>query len=128
VRAALPSGAALAEAARGDLAAITAPLVFRRAEEGDPVATAIVDEACQALGAMIGTIVNGLNPEVVLVTGGVARSFAALEPRILKAAAEYALKRALAATTVRIVAGDKHVTMRGAAALVRYEMQRRGSP
>jgi len=127
-RAALPSGAALAEAARGDLAAITAPLVFRRAEEGDPVATAIVDEACQALGAMIGTIVNGLNPEVVLVTGGVARSFAALEPRILKAAAEYALKRALAATTVRIVAGDKHVTMRGAAALVRYEMQRRGSP
>jgi glucokinase len=125
-RAASPSGAGLTAAARGDVAAITAPLVFQRAAEGDPVAAAIVDEACQALGAMIGTIVNGLNPEVVLVTGGVARSFAVLEPRILAAAAEYALKRALAATRVSIVPGDKQVSMRGAAALVRYELQRRG--
>jgi predicted NBD/HSP70 family sugar kinase len=76
---------------------------------------------------MIGTIVNGLNPDVVLVTGGVARSFAALERKILAAAAEYAFKRALAATHVSIVPGDKQVSMRGAAALVRYERQRRGS-
>jgi glucokinase len=121
-----PSGRGLAAAARGDVAAITAPLVFRLAAEGDPAAAVIVDEACQALGAMIGTIVNGLNPEVVLVTGGVARSFAALEPRILEAVAEYALKRALAATRVSIVPGDKHVTMRGAAALVLYERARAG--
>ena len=126
-RAALPSGAGLARAAGGDLSAITAPLVFRCAADGDPVATAIVDEACQALGAMIGTIVNGLNPDVIIVTGGVAGSFAALETRILAAAAEYALKRALGATSVRIVASDKRVTTRGAAALVRYEMRRRGS-
>lgn len=119
--AALASGAGLAAAAGGDLSTITAALVFRLAAEGDPAAAAIVDEACQALGAMIGTIVNGLNPEVVLVTGGVARSFAALERRILLAASEYALKRALAATRVSIVPGDKRVTMRGAAALVLYE-------
>jgi glucokinase len=120
-RAASPSGAGLAAAVGGDVSAITAALVFRLAAEGDPAAAAIVDEACQALGAMIGTIVNGLNPEVVLVTGGVAQSFAALERRILRAAAEYALKRALAATRVSIVPGDKRVTMRGAAALVLYE-------
>lgn len=125
--AALPSGAGLAAAVGGDLSAITAALVFRLAAEGDPAAAAIVDEACQALGAMIGTIVNGLNPEVVLVTGGVAQSFAALEGRILRAAAEYALKRALAATRVSIVPGDKRVTMRGAAALVLYETARRGT-
>ncbi|MGH7341765.1 MAG: hypothetical protein ACREKH_14830, partial [Candidatus Rokuibacteriota bacterium] len=69
----------------------------------------------------IGTVVNGLNPEVVLVTSGVARSFAALEHRILQAASEYAFKRALAATRVSIVPGDKRVTMRGAAALVLHE-------
>lgn len=119
--AASPSGAGLAAAVGGDVPAITAEIVFRLAAEGDPAAMAIVDEACQALGAMIGTVVNGLNPEVVLVTGGVARSFAALEPRIMKAAAEYALERALAATRVSIVAGDKRLTMRGAAALVLYE-------
>ena len=120
-RAAGPLGAGLAAAAGGDPAAITAPLVFRRATEGDPLAAAIVDEACQALGAMIGVIVNGLNPEVVVVTGGVAASFAPLETKVLAAAAEYALKRALAATRVRIVPGDKRLTMRGAAALVLYE-------
>src|SRR3989475_9530384 len=74
-RAALPSGAALAAAVSGDIASITAPLVFARAAAGDAVAQAVVDEACQALGAMIGTVVNGVNPEVVLVTGGVAHGY-----------------------------------------------------
>jgi len=124
-RAGLPSGAALAAAAGGDLAAITAPLVFELAATGDPAAAAVVDDACRALGAMIGTVVNGLDPEVVLITGGVARALAPLETRILAAAAEYALARALAATRVAIVPADKRVTMRGAAALVGYELRRR---
>jgi len=101
--------------------------VFARAAEGDTAAQAIVDEACQALGAMIGTVVNGLNPEVVLVTGGVAHAYAKLERQILKAAGEYALARALATTRVSIVPGDKRVTMRGAAALVLYELRRRSA-
>ena len=126
-RAALASGAALATAAGGELAAITAPLVFRCAAEGDPVAAAIIDEGCQALGAMIGIVVNGLNPDAIVVTGGVAGSFAPLETRILGAASEYALTRALSATSIRIVAGDKRVSVRGAAELVRYEMRRRAS-
>jgi glucokinase len=125
-RAALPSGAGLAAAVGGDLAAIGAPLVFARAAEGDPASAAIVDEACRALGAMIGTVVNGLNPEVVLVTGGVARAYATLQASILETAGEYALKRALAATRVSIEPGDKRVTMRGAAALVLYERRRGG--
>jgi len=113
--------AALLRAADGDPLAITASVVFRVAAAGDPTAAAIVDEACQALGAMIGTVVNGLNPEVVVVTGGVATAAAALETRILKAAGEYAFPRALATTRVTIVPGDKRLTMRGAAALVLYE-------
>lgn len=105
----------------GDPGALTAPVVFAAAEAGDPTATAIVEEACQALGAMIGVVVNGLNPEVVVLTGGVAASFAAREKRVLAAAAEYAFPRALVATRLVISPGDKRTTMRGAAALVRYE-------
>ncbi len=116
-------GAALLEAAGGDPRAITAPLVFRAAVEGDPVASAVVDEACRALGAMIGTVVNGLNPEVVVITGGVAASLVPLETRILERAGEYAFARALALTRVAIVPGDKRVSMRGAAALAIYEME-----
>jgi glucokinase len=121
------AGAALVQAAGGDPSAITAPLVFRCAAAGEPVAAAIVEEACRALGAMIAIVVNGLNPEAVVVTGGVAGSFAALERRVLDAAAAHALARALAATRVSIVPGDKRVTMRGAAALVLYERRRTGA-
>jgi len=113
--------AMLVNAAAGDPEGITAPLVFRAAADGDHVAAAIVDEACQALGAMIGIIVNGLNPEVVVVTGGVAQSLAPLEPKILGAAAEYTLPRALAATRITIVPGDKRIGVRGAAAVALYD-------
>ena len=100
---------------------ITTPGVFQAAAEGDSVAASVVDEACQALGAMIGTVVNGLNPEVIIVTGGVAQSLAPLEAKILHAAGQYAFPRALAATRVTIVPGDKRVSVRGAAALALYE-------
>jgi glucokinase len=120
-RVALHPEAPLLAAAGGDPLAITAPLVFRAAREGEPVASSIVDEACRALGAMLGTIVNGLNPEVVVLTGGVAESLRPLETRILKAAGEYAFDRALALTRIAIVPGDKRTSMRGAAALAMYE-------
>jgi glucokinase len=113
--------APLLKAAGGDPMRITAPAVFHAAAEGDPVAASVVDEACQALGAMIGTVVNGLNPEVIIVTGGVAQSLAPLGAKILRAAGEYAFPRALAATRVTIVPGDKRVSVRGAAALALYE-------
>lgn len=107
--------------AGGDPGAITAPLVFQAAASGDPVATGIVEEACRALGAGIAVIVNGLNPEVVVITGGVAAAYAPLEKRVLAAAAEHAFPRALVDTRVSIVPGDKRHSMRGAAALVLYE-------
>lgn len=122
-RVAAGEGAALLRAAGGDPHAITAPLVFAAAAEGDATAAAVIEEACRALGAMIATVVNGLNPEVVVVTGGVAGSLAALEARILKAAAEYAFAQALAATRIAIAPGDKRLTTRGAAALVLYERE-----
>jgi predicted NBD/HSP70 family sugar kinase len=115
------AGAALLRAAGGDPLNIDAPLVFEVAAAGDPVAEAIVEEAYQALGAIVGMVVNGLNPEVVVITGGVMASLAARQARILEAAGEYALPQALAQTRVTIVPGDKRVTMRGAAALVLYE-------
>lgn len=116
-----PEGAGLVAAAGGEPGAIDAPLVFRLAAAGDAAAGAIVDDACRALGAMIAIVVNGLNPEMVVVTGGVAAAFAALGRRVLAAAADHAFARALGGTAIRFVPGDKRVTMRGAAALAIYE-------
>jgi glucokinase len=131
------SGRGIAEAARArllasaaasrlrgagdDPRAITAEAVFAAAVEGDVLAAAVVEDACRALGAMIGTIVNGLNPEVVVLTGGVAGSLVHLQARIMTVAGQYAFAPALAVTRVLMVPGDKRVTMRGAAALVLHE-------
>ena len=122
-RASSASGRALLEAAGGDTGAIDAALVFRLAGAGDPAASAVIDEACRALGALLGVVINGLNPEVIVITGGVAASFAALETRVRAAAAEYAFARALATTRIVIVPGDKRLSMRGAAALAFYELE-----
>lgn len=108
-----------------DRSRISPPLVFRCADRGDPVASAIVGEAVQALGAMIGIVVNGLNPEVLVITGGVATSLVPLEAKLRRAAGEYAFATALARTRIRIDPGDKRLTVRGGAALVCYEMARR---
>jgi glucokinase len=124
-RVAVDPGAALRRLAGGDLANISAPLVFQAAAGGDPVAGAVIDEACRALGAMIGTIVNGLNPELVVITGGVAASYVPLEKQVLDAAAQHAYSRALHQTRIAIEPSDKRLTLRGAAALVLYEMGRR---
>ena len=119
------AGSRMLVAAGGDPMAITAAMVFRAAGEGDPVAQSVIDETCRALGAAIGTVVNGLNPDVVVITGGVARSLAPLEARILAAARDHAFAPALAATRVVIVPGDKRAGVRGAAALALYEMRER---
>jgi glucokinase len=121
-------GRALLEAAAGDPLRIDAPLLFRLAREGEPVARAIVQEACDALGAMLGIVINGLNPDVVIITGGVAVSFLALEKEVLAAAARHAFARALAATRIRITPGDKRLSMRGAAALAFHELEQRRTP
>jgi glucokinase len=124
-RAAAAGGRALLEAAGGDPRRIDAPLVFRLAREGEPGAAVIIREACDALGAILGVVVNGLNPEAVVITGGVAASFLALEQEVLAAAARYAFARALATTRIRITPGDKRLSMRGAAALAFYELEQR---
>jgi glucokinase len=97
--------------------------VFRLAAAGDPAACAIVDDACQALGAMVGMVINGLNPEVIVITGGVASAFARLEDRVRSATAQYAFERALATTRILITPGDKRSSMRGAAALAFHELE-----
>lgn len=108
--------------AGGDPARVTPEIVFRAAAEGDPLAKAIVDGVCDALGAGIAAIVNTVNPEVVVVTGGVARSLVPLEADVRRRVATHTFASAvLERTRIHVVAGDKHQTMRGGAALVVYE-------
>ena len=99
--------------------------VFQLAAAGEAAAAAIVDEVCRALGAGLAVIVNGLNPERLLLAGSVAKSLRPLEARIRTSLADYAFAAAIAATRLEILSLDKDATVRGGAALVRYETDRR---
>jgi glucokinase len=111
--------------AGGRPGAITTEMIFRAAAGGDALARGMVDRACRALGAGLAGIVNGLNPEVVVVTGGVVESLVHWHGEILARTGEYALAEALATTRIHLVPADKRQTMRGGAALVLYEKARR---
>jgi glucokinase len=107
--------------------AITAEMIFVAAAAGDPLARAMVDHACRALGAGIALAVNGLNPELVIVTGGVVKSLLPLRDEIMRRVGEYTLADALAGTPIHFVPGHKSQTVRGGAALVLYERARRAA-
>jgi glucokinase len=58
----------------GDLARITAVTVYEALLEGDEYAGEVMQETAKILGTGIANIVNVLNPEVVVVVGGVTRA------------------------------------------------------
>lgn len=119
-----PDSLALALAG-GDAGAVTARVVFEAAAQGDRVARAIVDRALDGLGAGLGTIINVLDPDVIVVTGGVVHSLVGLEAEIRRRTARFALPHAFAGARVVLAPGGKHETVRGGAALAIYERGRR---
>jgi glucokinase len=104
---------------------LSAEDVFRMAAESNPTCQEVVSEVCRALAAGLAVIVNGLNPERLIVTGGVAASLKPLELRIHTQLQRYAFARALESTRIEIVPQTKQSTVRGGAALVQYETERR---
>ena len=55
-------------------AELTAKMVFDRARRGDAAARSVVDRSARALGVGIANVFHLLNPELVLIGGGVSRA------------------------------------------------------
>jgi glucokinase len=88
------SGSAIAERARealhndessilptlvqGDLAQITAAVVYQAAGAGDALALEIVRDTARYLGAGLANLLNVFNPDVVVIAGGVTQAGEAL--------------------------------------------------
>lgn len=104
----------------GSFDAITAEHVARAAADGDPVASEVWDATTAVLGAGIVNILNALDPEVVVIGGGVTHAGPLLfEP--LRAAARGALGPAAAASVVPAALG-RTVGVVGAAAIALERM------
>lgn len=72
-RALLDRGAAPRLAALARSAEVDAELVARAADEGDTACQAVLDRAWTAIGVMCASLVNALNPEVIVLGGSIAR-------------------------------------------------------
>ncbi len=86
-----------------DLAAVKSSHLAEYYQKDDPIAVQLIDDAARALGAGIGSVINLLSPEVVVLGGGVAGSLGeSFRERIWEIALRYTLPRA--AENVRCVA------------------------
>jgi glucokinase len=110
---AIASGTAIARRGAEALRAGTAPLladlvtdgeapdaaaVARAADGGDATCAAILDRAWDALGAMAATLVNALNPEVIVLGGGIAEH----RPEVLERVRRGIDQRAFPAPAARV--------------------------
>ncbi|HEU5210184.1 MAG TPA: ROK family protein [Longimicrobiales bacterium] len=102
------AGRALIDAAGGDASAITATALAKAMKAGDPLARTLVREIEDALVAGLGSITNALNPEVIILGGGVIEAL----PQLLEECRQRLSLQALpvSAAAVRVeraaLAGD----------------------
>jgi glucokinase len=93
------------------------------ANQGDPVAAAVVEEAGRRLGAGLSGLANIFEPEVIVIGGGVAK---AVGPRMLEPAREELRSRALPPMNqVPVKSADlgPEAGMVGAAEMARLELE-----
>jgi glucokinase len=93
----------LALIAQGDLGRITAQTVYEAAALGDPLAQEVVQDTARYLGVGVANLINILNPEVVVICGGVTRAGDRLFVPLRREVARRAFKPAVQAC--RIVPG-----------------------
>ncbi len=112
--------------AGGDPAAIRAEHLFQAAREGDAAAQAIVEGAARILGIALGNLINGLNPELILLGGGVMAGADLLLEPARGWARRYAFASAFGAAKIELASLDKQSGIKGAAAL--FFSEHRGAP
>lgn len=67
-----------------DLSRVTTQVLFQAEKKGDTLAAGVINQACAYLGAGIASAVNLLNPEVVVIGGGVSQGGTSFIRRIEK--------------------------------------------
>ncbi len=94
----------LLDLVQGDLNAVTAVTVYEALVLGDEYAHEVMQETAKILGAGIANVINSLNPEVVVIVGGVTRAGDHLFVPLRSEVRRRAFKSSVAAC--RIVPGE----------------------
>lgn len=94
----------LGEYVQGNLAAIDAQVVYHAAKDGDGFAREVVRDTARFLGTTVANVINMLNPDVVVICGGVTLAGEQLFAPLREEVRRRAFKPAVSAC--RIVAGS----------------------
>ncbi len=110
----------------GDASAITAETVHEAREDGDPLATRLVDETADILGAGLVGVVNGFNPCALVLGGGIVQNAPFYVDRVREIVRERALKAAAGGLRVTGTALGSESGAIGAAAFAREWLMEQG--
>lgn len=109
---------ALYEVIGGDLEKLEAKHIFDLAKKGDKFSSEIVDFFCEKLAEGIGMLLNIINPEIIIFTGGVARAGEIITDGVKKYLPKYALGMTMENLIFTFGKLEEEAGIKGAAALV----------
>lgn len=102
----------------GDLNKLEAKQIFDEAKKGDKFALEIVDYTADYISMGIGNILNILNPEIIILSGGVAQSGDILLDKIKNKLSNYALPIVLENIKIEVGILGNNAGIKGASALI----------
>lgn len=91
-------------------------------ESGDPLASEAVRETARYLGAGIAGLINGLDPDVIVIGGEITRAWGLIEPIISQAARGSLLGPRASTIPIRRSAFEVRPSLKGALTLVLSEL------
>ena len=102
----------------GDLEKLEAKHIFDLAKKGDQFSIEIVDFFCEKLAEGVGMLLNIINPEIIIFTGGVARAGEIITDGVRKYLPRYALGMTMENLIFTFGELKEAAGIKGAAALV----------
>ena len=109
---------ALYEVIGGDLEKLEAKHIFDLAKKVDKFSSEIVDFFCEKLAEGVGMLLNIINPEIIIFTGGVARAGEIITDGVKKYLPKYALGMTMENLIFTFGKLEEEAGIKGAAALV----------
>ncbi len=109
---------ALYEVIGGDLEKLEAKHIFDLAKKEDKFSSEIVDFFCEKLAEGVGMLLNIINPEIIIFTGGVARAGEIITDGVKKYLPKYALGMTMENLIFTFGKLEEEAGIKGAAALV----------
>lgn len=105
--------------AGGRIEDITPAIITRAANQGDPIANSIWEQAGERLGVVLAGVINLINPEVIVLAGGVSRAGNLLLSPIKKTVADRAFRTPTRACRIIISKYNQKLGVVGAALLAK---------